>query len=172
VVLQLATVDADEAFLKLLIEEEKRQGNDALPIDSLIVLAALREEKRLGTDALARHMQRDTHQARRILQQLVEAGLIQPYGNTRNRTYTLSADVYRAKGEQVAFTRQAGFSDLQHEQMVLGYVQHHGQVRRRDVVELCHLSPSQAANLLKRLRAEGKLVKHGERRGTYYTAGD
>lgn len=171
VVLQLATVDADETFLKLLIEEEKRQGKDALPIDSLIVLAALREEKRIGTDALARHMQRDTHQARRILQQLVEAGLIQAYGNTRNRTYTLSADVYRAKGEQVAFTRQAGFSDLQHEQLVLGHVQHHGQVRRRDVVELCHLSPSQAANLLKRLRAEGKLVKHGERRGTYYTAG-
>lgn len=171
VVLQLATVDADETFLKLLIEEEKRQGKDALPIDSLIVLAALREEKRLGTDALARHMQKDTHQARRILQQLVEAGLIQAYGNTRNRTYTLSADVYRAKGEQVAFTRQAGFSDLQHEQLVLGHVQHHGQVRRRDVVELCHLSPSQAANLLKRLRAEGKLVKHGERRGTYYTAG-
>lgn len=171
VVLQLATVDADEAFLKLLIEEEKRQGKDALPIDSLIVLAALREEKRLGTDALARHMQRDAHQARRILQQLVEAGLIQAYGNTRNRAYTLSADVYRAKGEQVAFTRQAGFSDLQHEQLVLGHVQHHGQVRRRDVVELCHLSPSQAANLLKRLRAEGKLVKHGERRGTYYTAG-
>lgn len=170
VVLQLATVDADETFLKLLIEEEKRQGKDALPIDSLIVLAALRDQKRLGTEALAQHMQRGVTQARRILQQLVEAGLVQPYGSARNRTFTLSADVYRAKGEQVAYTRQAGFSDLQHEQMVLGHAQREGQIRRRDVIDLCHLSASQAANLLKRLRAEGKLIKHGERRGAYYTA--
>lgn len=172
VVLQLATVDADEAFLKLLIEEEKRQGKDALPIDSLIVLAALRTEKRLGTEALAQHMQRDIAQARRIIQQLIEAGLVQAYGSTRNRTYTLSADIYQAKGEQVAYTRQAGFSDLQHEQMVLGHVQHHRQIRRRDVIELCHLNKDEARRLLKRLKDEGKLVQHGTRRWTFYTAGN
>lgn len=172
VVLQLATVEADEAFLKLLIEEEKRQGKETLPIDSLIVLATLRNEKRLGTDALARHMQRDVAQARRIIQQLIEAGLVQAYGSTRNRTYTLSADIYQAKGEQVAYTRQAGFSDLQHEQMVLGHVQHHHQIRRRDVIELCHLNKDQASRLLKRLKDEGKLVQHGTRRWSYYTAGD
>ncbi len=171
VVLQLATVEADEAFLKLLIEEEKRQDKDALPIDSLIVLATLRNEKRLGTEALARHMQRDVAQARRIIQQLVEAGLVQAYGSSRNRTYTLSADVYQARGEQVAYTRQAGFSDLQHEQMVLGHVQHHRQIRRSDVIELCHLNKDQASRLLKRLKDEGKLVQHGTRRWTFYTAG-
>jgi ATP-dependent DNA helicase RecG len=172
VVLQLATVDADEAFLKLLIEEEKRRGKDALPIDSLIVLAALRDQRRLGTDALARHMQRDVSQARRILQHLVEAGLVHAYGSTRSRTYTLSADVYQAKGEQVAYTRQAGFSKLQHEQMVMNYTEQHGEIRRRDVIELCHLSASQAANLLKRMKAEGRLTKHGEKRGAYYTLGE
>lgn len=172
VVLQLATVEADEAFLKLLIEEEKRQGKDALPIDSLIVLATLRNEKRLGTEALARHMQRDLVQARRIIQQLVEAGLVQAFGSTRNRSYTLSADIYQARGEQVAYTRQAGFSQLQHEQMVLSYARQHGQISRRDVIELCHLSTSQARSLLARMRADSRLVKHGERRGSYYTPGE
>ena len=169
VVLQLATVEADEAFLKLLIEEEERQGKEALSIDSLIVLAALREQKRLGMEALAGHMQRDVPQARRIIQQLVEAGLVQAHGSTRSRTYTLSVDIYQAKGEQAAYTRQAGFSKLQHEQMVLSFARQHGSIQRKDVMELCLLNGDQAYRLLQRLCSDGHLIKHGERRGSYYT---
>jgi len=169
VVLQLATVDADEVFLQLVVEQESRQGGSVLPIDSLIALAALREQKRLGVEDLAGHIHRDPSQAKRTLERLVEAGLVQPHGNTRNRSYTLSAEVYRAKGKQVAYTRQAGFSTLQHEQLVLGHVQHHGRIRRSEVIELCHLTGDQAAKLLKRLKTEGRLVKHGEKRGAFYT---
>ena len=169
VVLRLATVEADEVFLQLVVEHENRQNGAALPIGSLIALAVLREQKRLGADELARHIHWDAAQARRTLEQLVEAGLVQPHGNTRNRSYTLSADVYQAKGNRIAYTRQAGFSRLQHEQMVLSHVQHHGQIRRSEVVDLCHLSMDQAAKLLKRLKAEGKVIQHGERRGAFYT---
>jgi ATP-dependent DNA helicase RecG len=69
-----------------------------LSIDSLIALAALREHKRLDAEALAQHIQRDATRARRTLEQLVEAGLAQAHGNTRGRSYTLSAELYRAKG--------------------------------------------------------------------------
>lgn len=169
VVLQLATVEADEMFLQWVVEQENRQDGAPLPIDSLIALAALRDQKRLGMDELARHIQRNAAQARRTLEQLVEAGLVEAHGNTRNRSYTLSADLYRTKGAQVAYTRQAGFSSLQHEQMVLGHVRHHGRIKRGDVIELCHLGVDQAARLLKRLKDEGKLVQHGKLRGSYYT---
>lgn len=169
VVLQLATVDADEVFLKLVIEQESRQDGVMLPIDSLIVLAALREQKRLNAEELARHIHRDAVQAKRTLERLVEAGLVQPHGNTRNRSYTLSAELYRAKGGQVEYTRQAGFSRLQHEQMVLGHVRHHGRIQRREVMDLCHLNEDQAKWLLKRLKEEGKLVQHGTLRGAFYT---
>jgi ATP-dependent DNA helicase RecG len=169
VVLQMATVDADEIFLQMVVEQESRQNGTALPIDSLIALAVLREQKRLGMDELASHIHKDSTQARRTLERLVEAGLVQSHGNTRNRSYTLSAEVYQAKGQQVAYTRQAGFSSLQHEQMVLGHVQHHGQIRRSEVVELCHLTEGQAGKLLQRLKDEGRLVKSGERRWTFYT---
>jgi hypothetical protein len=37
------------------------------------------------------------------------------------------------------------------------------------VIELCLLNTNQAANLLKRLKVEGKLVMHGKRRGAFYT---
>lgn len=169
VVLQLATVEADEVFLHLIVEQENRQNGTSLPIDSLIALATLREQKRIGMDELASHIHRDSVQARRTLEKLVEAGLVQPHGNTRNRSYTLSAEVYRAKDNQVAYTRQAGFSGLQHEQLVLSHVQHHGRIQRNEVVELCYLTGDQAAKLLKRLKDEGRLVKHGERRWAFYT---
>lgn len=170
VVLRLATVDADEAFLKLVVDEEGRRGT-ALPIDSLIALAALRELKRLTTDDLAAHIQRDATQARRTLETLLEAGLVQAHGATKGRTYTLSPGVYQADGDKAAYTRQAAFSALQHEQMVLSYVRQHGSIRRSEVIELCRLSPPQARDLLRRLKTAGQLVQKGERRGAHYTLG-
>lgn len=171
VVLRLATVDADEAFLKLVIEEERRRGRD-LPIDSLIALAALRELKRLTTEELAGHIQRDAAQAKRTLETLLEAGLVQAHGATRGRTYTLAPGVYRADGDKAAYTRQAGFSALQHEQMVLSFVRQHGSIRRREVVDLCRLTAPQARDLLKRLKRAGLLVQRGARRGAHYTLGE
>ena len=169
VVLRLATVEADAAFLRLVVEEEGRRKKP-LPIDSLIALAALREMKRLTTEALAEHIQRDHAQARRTLEALVEAGLMQAHGATRGRTYTLVPGLYQAVGDKAGYTRQVGFSHLQHEQLVLNYVQQHGQIRREDVIELCRLSGRQASNLLSRLRDAGKLIAHGTKRGSYYTA--
>lgn len=171
VVLQLATVDADETFLKLVVEQEGRQRGE-LPIDSLIALASLREHKRLGADELARHIQRDPAQARRTLERLVENGLVEAHGNTRSRSYTLSGDMYRATGDKLAYTRQLGFSKLQHEQMVLAHVHHHGRIQRNEVMELCHLGAEGAKSLLKRLKGEGRLVQHGTRRGAFYTLGE
>ncbi len=169
VILQLATVEADEVFLQLIVGQENRQNGVGFPINSLIALAVLYEQKRLGVDELAQHIHSDSTQARRTLESLVEAGLVQPHGNTRSRSYTLSAEVYQAKGQQVAYTRQAGFSSLQNEQMVLSHVRHHGQIRRSEVIDLCRLTQNQAAKLLKRLKEEGRLVKHGERRWAFYT---
>lgn len=168
VVLRLATVDADEAFLKLVVAEEGRRGT-ALPIDSLIALAALRELKRLTTEELAVHIQRDPAQAKRTLEALLEAGLVQAHGTAKGRTYTLPPGVYQADGDKAAYTRQAGFSALQHEQLVLNYVRQHGTIRRSEVVDLCRLTAPQARDLLKRLKTTGRLMQQGERRGAHYT---
>ncbi len=170
VVVRLATVEADEAFLRLVIEQEK-QRNGLLPMDSLIVLAALREQKRLGAEELAQSIQRNLARTKSTLEQLVEAGLVDAHGTSRSRTYTLSAAVYRESGEEIAYTRQAGFTDLQHEQMVLAHVNHHGRIQRSQVMELCRLNRGQAYRLLSKLKEEGKLEQQGEKRGAYYTLG-
>ena len=168
VVVRLPTDEADLDFRRLVVEEERRR-NAELPIDSLIALAALRELKRLTAEALAERIQRDPTSAKRTLEALTEAGLIEAHGATRARSYTLSASLYRAAGDAVAYTRQAGFTPLQNAQLVLNFVHQHGQIRRADAMDLCRLSEDQARNLLKQLVENGSLVMHGQRRWAYYT---
>lgn len=170
VVLRLPTEPADLAFRRLVAEEERRRTSE-LPIDSLIALAALRELKRVSADELAGRIQRDALSAKRTLEALTEAGLVEAHGNGRGRNYTLSAAVYRRQGDKAGYTRQAGFSAIQNEQMVLNYARQHGQIKRAEVMELCRLTEDQARTLIDRLKADGRLVQQGTRRWAYYTVG-
>ncbi len=168
VVLRMPTNPANMDFIKLVIEEEERCGS-SLPIDSLIALSAVRELRRLTLEELAERIQRDTTSAKRTLEVLTEAGLVEAHGTTRGRSYTLSATLYREAVGKAAYIRQAGFSAIQREQMILSYVRQHGKISRSDVMELCHISKDQASKLLVRLSAAGKIVMHGIRRGAFYS---
>ncbi|MDO7945157.1 ATP-binding protein [Xanthomonas euvesicatoria pv. eucalypti] len=168
VVVRLDTGVADLDFGRMVVEQERR-SNGELPIDSLIALATLRELKRVTADELATRIQRDPASAKRTLEALTEAGLIEAHGQTRGRSYTLSAAVYQRQGDKAAYTRQAGFTSLQNAQLVLNYVQQHGQIRRAEVMELCRLGADQAKALLGQLREQGRLSQHGTRRSAYYT---
>lgn len=170
VVLRLSTAEADLAFLKLVLDEENRRGA-RLPIDGLIALAVLRELKRITSDELARHIHKNPDQAKRTLEGLHEVGLVQAHGATKARSYTLSAGLYQSMGDKAAYTRQAGFSPIQNEQMVLNYVRQHGQIRRVEVMELCRLSEGQAKDLLKRLKNKNLLIPQGQKRGAFYVLG-
>lgn len=167
VVLRLATVDADEAFLKLVVEQEGKLARE-MPIDSLIALAALREMKRLSIEDLAVHIQREPAHARKTLESLVESGLVQAHGSARGRTYTLSLGLYQAGGREADYIRQLGFSGLQQEQMVLSYVEQHGSIRRNQAADLCRITSLQAKELLRRLRDAGRLAQRGEKRAAHY----
>jgi ATP-dependent DNA helicase RecG len=170
VILRLSTAEADLSFLKLVLDEENRRGG-RLPIDGLIALAVLREFKRISSEELAHHLQKNANQAKRTLEALHEAGLVQAHGTNKSRSYTLSAGLYQALGDKAAYTRQAGFAPIQHEQMVLNYVRQHGQIRRSEVMGLCQLSEGQAKDLLKRMKEKELLIQHGKLRGAFYQLG-
>ena len=167
VVLRLSMAAADEAFLKIVLEEETRRGG-ALPIDSLIILAALREQRRANGKQLAEWLQKDAAGVMSSVEALVEAGLLQAHGTGRGRSYTLAPDLYRLLGEEVEYIRQAGFDRLQQEQLVKNYVARHGSITRKDVAELCRLTPDQAYKLLKRLVAGKVIKKQGFRKDVRY----
>jgi ATP-dependent DNA helicase RecG len=167
VTLRMSASNADLGFLRLVLDAESQRGG-ALPIDSLIALACLRDQRRLAADELAKLIQRDRTDAKRTLEALVEAGLVEARGNSRGRTYTLSARVYREVGEAVQYTRQAGFDRYQQEQMVLNHARAHGGVRRPDVTGLCQLTEAQATRLLDRMVKAGQLEAVGLRRWRVY----
>lgn len=167
VVLRLSMATADEAFLKLVLEEENKRGGQ-MPIDSLIILATLREQRRASSEQLSEWLQKDLSRVASSVESLVESGLLQAHGAGRGRTYTLSPDLYRLLGKKVEYTRQAGFDRLQHEQMVEKYLSQQGRITRQEVIDLCRLTPDQAYKLLKRLCEENSIIKHGDRKSAYY----
>lgn len=125
-------------------------------------------QRRITSEELAEAIQKDRVDAKGTLERLVEAGLVEAHGSTRARSFTLASQVYATLGQQVEYTRQAGFDAIQQEQMVLRYVQDHGSVQRSIVMDLCRISSRQATRLLKRLVDKGSLVMEGSRRWARY----
>ena len=131
-------------------------------------MAALREQRRANGKQLAEWLQKDAAHVTSSVEALVEAGLLQAHGTGRGRSYTLAPDLYRLLGEEVEYIRQAGFDRLQQEQLVKNYVARHGSITRKDVAELCRLTPDQAYKLLKRLVAGKVIKKQGFRKDVRY----
>ena len=167
VVAELSCAAAELTFLGMILEEENKMGIK-LGIDSLMVLSNLRETRRTDVKAVAMLIQKNTAQARSVLEGLVEGDLIKPQGKGRTRDYTLSPKVYRKLGKPESYTRQAGFNRFQQEQMVVGYVDEHGIIRRAEAMKLCNLDGTQASRLLKRMVREGHLEMRGSKKGAHY----
>jgi ATP-dependent DNA helicase RecG len=166
VVVVLPGGQANLEFVRLLAEES-RAGRD-LRLDELLILNALWQDRRLTTEQAARLTQKPEPDARAVLNRLVEAGLVEPRGERKGRTWHLSAATYRRLGQPAAYVRQRGFEPLQQEQMVLQYVDKFGRITRADTCSLCQVGPYQAYRILKVLEEKGLLTARGERRGRYY----
>lgn len=167
VVLRLSMAEADEAFLKVVLEEEARSGGQ-MPIDSLIILAALREQRRASSEQLAASVQKETTSVAASIETLVEAGLLQAHGTGRGRSYTLSPQLYGLLGEKTQYVQQIGFDRLQQEQLVRGFVTEYGAITRKDVIRLCRLTSDQAYKLLKQLSDKNIIKKQGLKKGSSY----
>lgn len=167
VVVALSGGPADLGFLRVILEEEKRSGA-AVSVEALIALSKLRRERRVATREVAEAIQRDEAAARGLLERLVEAGLVEAHGVKKGRTYTLGAEVYRKLGEGAAYVRQAGFSAIRCEGMVLEYAETHGRITRGEALDLCQISGDRASRILRKLLKEGRLRREGVRKGAVY----
>lgn len=167
--LSINTEPADLAFVRMVLHEEARQ-HDLLPVETLLVLTALREARRMSAADLCAHLQCEPVQAARLIEALAESGLIQAHGTGRGRQYTLSPQVYKQLGQGAEYARQAGFDELQQVELVRSLLRQQPRIKREDVIALCRLSPRQAKHRLDQMVALGLLERHGEKRGSYYTA--
>jgi ATP-dependent DNA helicase RecG len=158
---------ANLSMTKWVLEQESQQGTP-FRLPQLQVLSELLRERRATTAELAALVQRTDAETRSLLTRMVERGWVEARGDGKGRTWHLSASLYRVLDAPVGYVRVRGFEPLQQEQMVLRFIDAHGQITRNQAAELCSLSPDQASRLLRRLTAQGKLEQHGERKGTTY----
>ncbi len=166
VVLVLPGGQANLDFVRLVATES--QEGRALSLDELLVLNQLWYERSLTTAEAAALTQKSETEARTVVHRLLEKGLIEARGAGKARDYHLSASLYRDTGQKPAYVRQRGFEPIQREQMVLQYLGKNGRITRREVADLCRVKPEQAKMLLKKLTQDGRLLKHGEKRGSWY----
>ena len=96
---------------------------------------------------------------------MTEAGLLEASGIGRGRTYVMSAKAYRDK---TAYVRQTDIDAVRYPELVLKLVEAKGSVTRKDVIELLHVTPSQAYRILQKLEKRNKLLKEGATRNTAY----
>jgi ATP-dependent DNA helicase RecG len=158
---------ANLSVTRWVLEQESQQGAP-LSLPELQVLSELERERRASTGALAHVLQRTDAETRTLLARMVERGWVEARGEGKGRSWHLSAAVYRALEAPAGYVRTRGFEPLQQEQMVLQYVDAHGQITRSQAADLCSLGSEQASRLLRRLAREKKLEVRGTRRGTTY----
>jgi ATP-dependent DNA helicase RecG len=154
-----------------VLEQEQLQGTP-IGLSDLQVLTELARDRRAATTQLAKVLQRSEAETRHLLTGMVERGWVEARGEGKGRTWHLSAAVYRAVETPAGYVRTRGFEPLQQEQMVLQYVDAHGQITRAQAADLCALAPEQAGRLLLKLTSRGDLRRRGERRWSTYTRPD
>lgn len=165
VTLVLPGGEADLDFVHLRVEEERDNG--PLSHQALLLLDHLRLEHTITLEEAAAIIQLDRDSAGRSLIRLAKRGLVEP-GRGTGRPYTLSAAARRRLGIERERPDSTGLSASAREETVVEYARAHGRVSRRDVVELCGISPPHATRLLRLMVDKGLLLRHGAKRGTWY----
>ena len=109
---------------------------------------------------------------RSAVEELVEGGIVEAQGRGSSREYLLSARVYKRRGQELEYVRQAGLTEIEREQMVLKLLKQKPKIKRHDVMELCHIDGKQATALLAKMCKGGDLTRNGERRAAFYVASE
>ncbi|MEH2413168.1 ATP-binding protein [Nostoc sp.] len=168
VVVRLPGGKADLDFVKIILAEERRLKR-LLTLDELILLNYLRQEGEINIVEAGRLTQKGESNARRVLEELMENGLVERIKTARQREYHLSASVYRQMGRSAAYVRRRGFEELQMEQMIVQYISKHERITRTQTADLCRINVRQSTYLLSKLARRGLIHQMGiGGRGAYY----
>ena len=155
----------DKRLVALISEEQKRTGSP-LPLNSLLVLNVLKNNHRMSLADMSHECTIPESKLKTTLERLTESGLIDAMGSGRGRAYVLSAKAYT---DPIQHVRQTDIDAVRYKELVMTLARRKEYITRRDVIELLHVSPSQAYRLLKKLVEEGLLTLDGTTSAAKYT---
>ncbi len=167
VMLRLNSSEIDEQFVRMIVTEEKRIDK-IMPLDALIVLAALKNGRQMTIKQLAEQVQKDETDTRDTVEWLVETGMVEGVGSGISRHYMLSKKVYAMSGNKIGYTRQRGMTTIQEKGLILAHLENYGRITRSDVIELCKCEGRHASWLLTELVKDGKIQLTEKGRYSYY----
>ena len=146
----------DVQITKLVADEQNRLGRP-LPLNTLLVLNALKDMPHSDVKQLAETLRISETLVRTVLEQTIEQGLVEAYGAGRGRNYMLSHAIYREKSKTAGYVRQRDIDESRFEELILNLAREYEFISRADIVSLLHVKPSKAYTLLKALADRGKL---------------
>lgn len=157
---------ADPLFVRMLLSREDR-GID-MPIDSLLVLSALREGELTLTE-LSRVLKKSEVTVRGVIGVLLRENMIEQRVEGRVHVYFLGKYYYQAIGRKAAYTKAVGINPIKHRQMIIEFIEQHGKIVCSEVMELCDMKRSESTRFLAKMCDNGSIVSHGIGRWTFYT---
>ena len=117
---------------------------------------------------LAEQVQKDEPDTRDTVEWLVEIGMVHGIGSGKGRHYMLSGKVYALSGDEIAFTRQRGFTIIQEKEMILAHLDNFEKITRSDVMSLCLCTKNHAYWLLNKLTDESRIILVRKGKSSYY----
>ncbi|MBR4400850.1 MAG: putative DNA binding domain-containing protein [Synergistes sp.] len=146
----------DRQIAQLVSNEQKRLGRP-LSLNTLMVLNTLKDLPKSTVSQLAEVINISGTAIKGILDNSIAAGLVEGFGNGRNRTYILSPKEYNTKTAKIGYVRQVDIDEARYPELIMNLAKNMAFLSRADVVQLLHVSSSKAYNLLKKLVEQGVL---------------
>lgn len=157
----------DIPFCRMLREEQSKLPQP-FSINQLLILSALRTNKKLTVSELTEVTCIPEAKVKASLEKLIEWGLMDETGTSRNKNYLLSARIYKATGQSVAYVRQTKIDNVKNPELVHKLIETQGYVTIGDVQELLGLNRIQAQYLIRKMMKANMIVKEGNTRSAKY----
>ena len=148
----------DKQIAQLVSNEQNRLGRP-LSLNSLLVLNTLKDLPKSTVSQIAEAINISEIAIKAILDNYIAAGIVEGFGNGKNKTYILSPKVYRTQAAKIGYVRQVDIDETRYPELIINLAKNTDFLSRADVVQLLHVSPSKAYNLLRKLVEQGTLER-------------
>lgn len=139
----------DLQFARLIANEQSRLGRP-LPINTLLVLNALKDMPRSDVKQLSSVLRLSETMVKTILDKAIDHGLVEAFGGGRGRNYAIAHQLYYDK-KNTGYVLQKDIDQTRYLELITTLAQSNEFISRADIVNLLHVTDAQAYALLKKL---------------------
>ena len=168
--LVLSSPPALRDYVKFIFEAE-REGHP-FDLDDLLIITTLSSQTDLDAEEARRLIQKNQYPAERVLEHLVERGVLVVLGDQKPLRYTMSGEIFRTLFGVDLYIRIHGNDPSVQEKIIIEYVRAHGQISRDELAQTIYITRDQSRRIIERMVRSGVLlpVKKSPRRLIYVLA--